>query len=229
MTSALLASLLATGFVVAFLHGALPNHWLPFVLVGRRQGWSTGKTLLITALAGFAHAGVTTLLGLALVAAGLAFGGPIAGALPLIAGGVLIALGVYYLASHARGDGHLHLPFIGRLAPASGPDGRKRGGEVATAVLSDRAAIFGLLAIVALSPCEAFLPVYLSGLRYGWPGFSALSVVLTGGAVASMTGFTGLSLAGARWLGLKSAERYEGMMLGAMLCLMGVLVIFLER
>ena len=224
MTSALLASLLATGFVVAFLHGALPNHWLPFVLVGRRQGWSTGKTLAITALAGVAHAGVTMLLGLALVAAGLAFGGPVAGALPLIAGGVLIALGVYYLASPARGDGHLHLPFIGRLAPVSGLEG-----EIATAVLSDRAAIFGLLAILALSPCEAFLPVYLSGLRYGWAGFSALSGVLTGAAVLSMTGLTGLSLAGARWLGLKSAERYEGMMLGAMLCLMGVLVIFLER
>ena len=223
MTSALFAPLLATGFVVAFLHGALPNHWLPFALVGRRQGWSTGKTLVITAFAGVAHAGVTMLLGLALVAAGMAFGGPIAAALPVIAGGVLIALGVYYLVSHARGDGHLHLPFIGRLAPAPGLEG-----DAATVVLSDRAAILGLLAILALSPCEAFLPVYLSGLRYGWAGFGALSVVLTGAAVLSMTGLTGLSLAGARWLGLKSAERYEGMLLGAMLCVMGVLVIFLE-
>lgn len=221
MTSALFAPLLATGFVVAFLHGALPNHWLPFALVGRRQGWSTGKTLVITAFAGVAHAGVTMLLGLALVAAGMAFGGPIAAALPVIAGGGLIALGVYYLVSHARGDGHLHLPFIGRLAPAT-------EGEVATAGLSDRAAILGLLAILALSPCEAFLPIYLSGLRYGWAGFGALSVVLTGAAVLSMTGLTGLSLAGARRLGLKSAERYEGMLLGAMLCVMGVLVIWLE-
>lgn len=221
MTSALFAPLLATGFAVAFLHGALPNHWLPFALVGRRQGWSTGKTLVITAFAGVAHAGVTMLLGLALVAAGMAFGGPIAAALPVIAGGVLIALGVYYLVSHARGDGHLHLPFIGRLAPAT-------EGEVATAGLSDRAAILGLLAILALSPCEAFLPIYLSGLRYGWAGFGALSVVLTGAAVLSMTGLTGLSLAGARRLGLKSAERYEGMLLGAMLCVMGVLVIWLE-
>ena len=221
MTSALFAPLLATGFVVAFLHGALPNHWLPFALVGRRQGWSTGKTLVITAFAGVAHAGVTMLLGLALVAAGMAFGGPIAAALPVIAGGVLIALGVYYLVSHARGDGHLHLPFIGRLAPAT-------EGEVATAGLSDGAAILGLLAILALSPCEAFLPIYLSGLRYGWAGFGALSVVLTGAAVLSMTGLTGLSLAGARRLGLKSAERYEGMLLGAMLCVMGVLVIWLE-
>ena len=224
MAGALFIPLLATGFVVAFLHGALPNHWLPFAMVGRRQGWSTGKTLAITAFAGVAHAGVTVLLGLVLVATGLAFGGALAAALPLIAGGLLIALGVYYLASHARGGGHLHLPFIGRLAPATGPSG-----EIAAAALSDRAAILGLLAILALSPCEAFLPVYLSGLRYGWAGFGALSLVLTVAAVASMTGLTALSLAGARWLGFKSVERYEGMMLGAMLCLLGVLVVILER
>ena len=34
MTSPLFASILATGFAVALLHGAMPNHWLPFVLVG---------------------------------------------------------------------------------------------------------------------------------------------------------------------------------------------------
>ena len=224
MTGALLIPLLATGFVVAFLHGALPNHWLPFALVGRRQGWSVGKTLAITSLAGVAHAGVTMLLGLVLVATGMAVGGPLAAALPLIAGGLLIALGVYYLVGHARGDGHLHLPFLGRLAPATGPSG-----EATTAALSDRTAILGLLAILALSPCEAFVPIYLSGLRFGWAGFGALSLVLTAAAVASMTGLTALSFAGARWLGFKSVERYEGMMLGAMLCLLGVLVVVLER
>ena len=223
MTGALLIPLLATGFVVAFLHGALPNHWLPFALVGRRQGWSVGKTLTITALAGVAHAGVTMLLGLILVATGLAFGGPLAAALPRIAGGLLIALGLYYLISHARGDGHLHLPFLGRLTHTG------LAGEGAAAALSDRAAILGLLAILALSPCEAFVPIYLSGLRYGWAGFGALSLILTAAAVASMTGLTALSFAGARWLGLKSVERYEGMMLGVMLCLLGVFVVVIER
>ena len=32
-----LLSLLGGGFVAAFLHAALPTHWLPFVLVGRAQ------------------------------------------------------------------------------------------------------------------------------------------------------------------------------------------------
>ena len=224
MTSPLFISILATGFAVAFLHGALPNHWLPFVLVGRRQGWAAGKTLAITAAAGLCHALITMLLGLVLVATGMAVGDRLGPVLPYVAGAILMALGLYYLARNARGGGHLHLPFLGRLAPVQGPSG-----EFMAPALSDRSAILGLLAILALSPCEAFLPVYLSGLRYGWAGFGVLSLVLTGAAVASMTGLTGLSLAGARRLGLKSAERYEGAVLGAALIVLGVLVVVLER
>jgi hypothetical protein len=59
------ASIAATGFAVAFLHAALPTHWLPFVLVGRAQKWSTGRTLGVTLLAGLGHVGLTILLGLA--------------------------------------------------------------------------------------------------------------------------------------------------------------------
>ena len=225
MISPLFVSILTTGFAVAFLHGALPNHWLPFVLVGRRQGWASGKTLIITAFAGLGHAMVTMLLGLVLVALGLAVGDQFGPVLTLIAGGLLIAFGLYYLVSHARGGGHLHLPFLGRLVPAEGIISDAQ----AAPALSDRAAITGLLAMLAVSPCEAFVPVYLSGLRFGWVGFGLLSLVLAGAAVASMVGLTGLSLAGARWLGLKSTERYEGLVLGAALCLLGVLVLLLEH
>ncbi len=224
MTGALFVSILATGFAVAFVHGALPNHWLPFVLVSRRQGWSAPRTLVITALAGLGHAMVTMLLGLALVATGMAVGDRLGAALPYLAGGLLIALGLYYVARHARGHGHLHLPFVGSLAPAQGPTG-----ELQAAALSDRAAILGLLAILALSPCEAFLPVYLSGLKFGWAGFGVLSLVLAGAAVASMVSLTGLSLAGARVVGLKSTERYEGLMLGGALCLLGLAVMILDH
>jgi hypothetical protein len=224
MASPLFISILATGFAVAFLHGALPNHWLPFVLVGRRQGWGAGRTLAITAGAGLVHAAITVLLGLVLVATGMAVGDRLGRVLPLVVGAVLICFGLFYLSRTLRGDGHLHLPFVGRLAPVYGAPA-----EAAPTALSDRSAILGLLAILALSPCEAFLPVYLSGLKFGWAGFGVLSLVLTGAAMASMTGLTGLSLAGARWLGLKTTGRFEGALLGGTLILLGALVIALER
>lgn len=223
MTSPLFASILATGFAVAVLHGAMPNHWLPFVLVGRRQGWSSPKAVAVTAIAGAGHVLATMLLGLVVVASGLAFGDRVGPVLPFLAGGLLIALGIYYLVRHGGGDGHLHLPFVGRLAHACGAPGEGTG-----AAVSDRTAVLGLFVFLALSPCEAFLPLYLAGLRYGWQGFGALTLVLAAGAVGSMAGLTALSLAGSRRFGLKGVERYEGMILGAALCLLGVAVMVLE-
>ena len=44
MNSAVLTTIAATGFTVAFFHAAIPTHWLPFVLVSRARGWSRGKT-----------------------------------------------------------------------------------------------------------------------------------------------------------------------------------------
>ena len=46
-----LLSLLGGGFAAAFLHAALPTHWLPFVLVGRAQSWRTSRTLGAVVLA----------------------------------------------------------------------------------------------------------------------------------------------------------------------------------
>lgn len=224
MSGPFLLPILASGFVVAFLHGALPNHWLPFVLVGRRQGWRPGKTLTITAVAGVGHAMITMLLGLLLAGAGMAAGERLAPILPWLAGGILMALGLAYLGRNARGGGHLHVPFLGRLVPAHGASA-----DLAAPALSDRAAIGGLMAMLALSPCEAFLPLYLSGLKAGWTGFGGLSLVLVAASAGSMTALAGLSLTGARWLGLKSTERYEGAILGAVLIGLGVLVILLER
>ena len=54
-----LMSLLAGGFAAAFLHAAMPTHWLPFVLVGRAQRWSLPRTLGAVTTAGLAHIGST--------------------------------------------------------------------------------------------------------------------------------------------------------------------------
>ena len=58
-----LASLLGAGFAAAFLHAALPTHWLPFVLVGRAQRWTLRRTLGAVVAAGLAHIATTAVVG----------------------------------------------------------------------------------------------------------------------------------------------------------------------
>jgi hypothetical protein len=94
---------------------------------------------------------------------------------------------------------------------------------------SDWAAIVSLLALLTFSPCEGFLPVYASGVRYGWSGFFLLTLILSVATVAGMVVFTWLTLAGMEKLKLAFLEKYERGIMGGLLCLLGVLVILLER
>jgi nickel/cobalt exporter len=207
----LLAPIAVTGFMVAFLHAALPTHWLPFVLVGRGQQWSMGKTLGVTALAGLGHVAFTILLGVLLVGAGLAAQTRLGDVFGWAVGAVMMALGVFYLwrGRHAHGHSHSEDAVAQRL------------------YASDRAAILALVALLTLSPCEAFLPVFLAGVKHGWTGFMALSAVLMTATATGMLLFTTLSLLGVRRLGLEKIARYESTILGGALIAMGAGVAFL--
>ena len=94
---------------------------------------------------------------------------------------------------------------------------------------SDIAAITSLLALLTFSPCEAFVPVYVSGVRYGWYGFALLTVILTIGTIAGMVAFTGLALVGIEQVKLRLLEKYEAGVMGALLCAVGVLIILFEK
>jgi ABC-type nickel/cobalt efflux system permease component RcnA len=228
MEQTFFASILATGFVVAFAHAALPTHWLPFVLAARGQGWSRGRALTITALAGAGHILFTIVLGVLLVALGLQISRAAGEIFPLIAGGLLIVIGLFYLYRQVRGlhhshghhhHGHGHGHDHDETHDAPPPAGRR----------ADRAVIVSLLALLTFSPCEGFLPVYLSGIAYGWLGFLALSLVLATATLAGMVILTWITLAGFQRLRLHALERVENGVLGAMLCLLGIALVWIER
>lgn len=235
MNDAVLTTIAITGFGVAFFHAAIPTHWLPFVLASRAQHWSHSKTLGVTALAGTGHVLVTALLGLLIAWFGIVLDRTIGGWFPMFAGGALILLGLFYLYRQFTGKGHAHHHlFCGHKHVHSGeleheenhapaPVGQRHVGA------SDRVAITSLLALLTFSPCEAFLPIYASGVRYGWTGFALLTLILSVGTVAGMVLFTSLTLAGVKRVKLGLLERYESGLIGALLCTVGLLIILLEK
>ena len=94
---------------------------------------------------------------------------------------------------------------------------------------SDWGAIASLLALLTFSPCEGFLPVYVSGVRYGWAGFALLTAILSIGTVLGMVLFTGLTLAGVERIKLGLLEKYESGLIGSLLCAVGLLIILFEK
>lgn len=230
----LLTSIFGSGFAVAFLHAGLPTHWLPFVLAARGQGWSRGKTLAITAGAGLGHVLFTTVLGIFVVWIGLEASGTIGRVFPVVAGAVLVVFGLYYLARQVGGSaGHHHrsINILTRHEHSARPqsDVAGRSADIAEDLRrSDWAVIAGLVTLLTFSPCEAFLPVYLSAIAYGWSGFTALSLVLTTATLSGMVLFTWATLKGLERMPVKQLERYESGILGSLLCLLGVIVIVFE-
>jgi len=94
---------------------------------------------------------------------------------------------------------------------------------------SNWAVIVGLFALLTFSPCEAFLPVFLIGSKYGWLGFAFLSAVLATATVSGMVTFTWLTLLGSQRLHFEVLDKYEAVIVGGIFCLLGVLIILFEK
>lgn len=252
MNTTMLFSIAMTGFSVAFFHAAIPTHWLPFVMAARTQKWSRPKTLGITALAGGGHVLITTLLGVLIVWLGIELDKKLDAIFPLIAGGALIVFGLFYIVQQFRGKhGHSHflarfgakdhcdvhdpIRVENRLAPLNKSPSQSVVVQKAAKTgslrrySSDRVAILSLLALLTFSPCEGFLPVYLSGVTLGWTGFAVLSGILALGTLTGMVLFTFLTLIGMEKIDLTGVEKYEGYIMGFILCLLGAATMVFEH
>lgn len=201
-------SLLGGGFVAAALHAALPTHWLPFVLVGRAQGWGIRKVGLTVVAAGLVHVLTTALIGALVIVAGVALDRWIHGVLPHLSSALLFLFGAFYLARYWH--------------RTTAPD--CKGCEHDEPKVSDRAAFLGLIALMAASPGEVLLPLYLSSATHGIALFAALTMGFALGTIAGMLLLTSLAMAGYSVLRLERWARYEGVVLGASLIVLGFIM-----
>ncbi|HET8900276.1 MAG TPA: hypothetical protein VFN09_16035 [Rhodanobacteraceae bacterium] len=211
MNPAVLFASALTGFGVAFLHAAIPVHWLPFVLAGRVQGWALAQTLGVTMLAGVLHVLATAVLGALAAALGVGLGQHLEGRLAVLVAGVLVlfALHAYWRQwGPRRAHGHGHAI----VAPRS-----RR---------SDRAVTAGLVGMLLLSPCEAFIPIYVTGVPYGWGGFVLLTAVLAVATLGAMALFVLLAWRGLATPGMHWLEQHEPAVFGTVLLLLAALVWF---
>jgi hypothetical protein len=237
MTQPLVLSIIFAGFTVAFFHTAIPTHWLPFALTGRAQGWSHTKTLTITGFAALGHTAFTTFLGVLVALLGMTVDRWTGNVFPWIAGGLLFAVGLFFLGRQAAGYGHAH--FLHGYGHVHGPDCRHDfPGEgllvesdtvdLPARKVTDRAAIVSLLMLLTFSPCEGFLPIYVSAVRLGWRGFLLSTVVLAAATTTGMLTFTALTISGLHRIDLRAIEDYENGILGLVLCVLAVVIVFAE-
>lgn len=189
---------------VALVHTALgPDHYLPFVMLGKARGWSLRRTLWVTAACGLGHVLSSLLLGGLGIAAGVTLGTleSVEGQRGAIAAWALLGVGVAYALwglRHGlrRRTGHVlhshgalvHLHADG--AVAHDHDGRAGDGR-----LPARSTTFWALFVVfVLGPCEPLLPLFLVPASQGrWGTALATGVVFGVVTIAAMLGITAIA------------------------------------
>lgn len=216
MISALFLSFAVVGFGSALLHALFPTHWLPFVLVGRAQGWRLRRVLGAAAVAATGHILFTTVVGLLILGAGELMGRQARVWLHYGAAALLFGFGAFYLArAMQKRSATVMAGGFGTDAP---PPARA----------TDSAAFWGLVGLLALSPGEVLLSFYLTDAPHGWVQLTLLSAVFLAGTLTGMMGLISLAWAGVARLRLDRLVRYDSAILGGVLVALAVLVLIVE-
>jgi len=185
---------------VAFFHTLIgPDHYLPFVALGKARGWSLPRTAITTIFCGIGHSMGSILLGLLGVYAGRALAD-----LQMIeslrgnaAAWALVAFGLIYCVwglrrsrlkkphshMHTHGNGLIHSHSHNHLTQhAHIHEGRSKG-----KIMGIFASV-GLFVIFALGPCETLIPLMMIPAAKGeWIGMALTVGSFTFVTVATMT------------------------------------------
>lgn len=214
-----------TAALVGCLHTLLgPDHYVPFIALGRARGWSAARVLAVTTGCGVAHVLGSAVLGLVGIAAGIALTSlqRLESARGELAGWLLIGFGLAYflwglrqawrrrphthLHVHADGTVHTHRHVhVGDHLHAHIPEHAAPDDASPRA----RAAPWVLFIIFAFGPCEPLIPLVMYAAADGGTS-AAINVTIVFGLT---TLATMCALVSAGYLGWERlmGERFAGL------------------
>jgi hypothetical protein len=212
----------------AITHALIPDHWLPFVLMGRVQRWTVRRAALLTGLAGLLHVLMSIALGAVaiLVGSGSAqrlaerAGRPLAA----IAGLLLLVFGVAYgvlshlreARAHARGG-----------APGGGPV--HAHGHLLSHWMRRTRTGAALVVIVGISPCALLAPILFAAAAEGPAPVAAAALAFAACTVLTMLAVVAVAMHGMRRFDLPFFTRYGDLASGLLLAVLGAVLMLGER
>lgn len=201
-------SILAGSFLLSILHAAIPNHWLPVIAIGRKEGWTSSEVLKVTVTAALAHGLSTIAIGFLLGILGKAIAEKLDHFTHLVAPIIFILLGLFFIYRHHRHK-HFHL---------SGTPQKKH---------SQKSIVIALVIAMFFSPCmeiEAYF--LLAGAISKWlvVGIAAMYLVTTTVGMALLVSFAYKGLLKLNWHAL---EHNAGIITGATLIVTGIISFFI--
>jgi ABC-type nickel/cobalt efflux system permease component RcnA len=232
--------LLATAAATAAFHTLIPDHWLPFVLVGRARGWSARTTAAVSGFSAFVHTLLSIALGLLALGLGQTAARAIGERLERGSGLLLVVFGVAYALWAWRKGGHFHPG--GALLHARNERDRCDGHEgfvesehlhyhADDAWIRTEAAkgAIPLAMIVGLNPCILLLPIMVATAEEGAGAIALVTVAYSVTTIALMVGLSVAGVAGTRRLHVPAVARHMETASGILIALCGAVFLLIER
>jgi nickel/cobalt exporter len=225
-----------TAASLGFFHTLLgPDHYLPFIVMGRARNWSLAKTALITAVCGVGHIAGSVLLGMIGIAVGV--GVTRLEALESVRGNIaawlLIGFGLVYFAWGLRraikNRPHEHRHFhAGGIAHIHEHTHTKEHAHAHEKEGKASITPWVLFTIFVLGPCEPLIPLLMyPAAKSSISGVVLVAGVFGGVTVATMMAVVMVSTLGISRLPMKPIERYSHAIAGATIALSGLAIQFL--
>lgn len=235
--------LIATAGFTALFHTLIPDHWLPFVLVARSQGWSLRKTFWTTFISAVFHVTLSLGLGILALFLGREFTAAIGEKIERFAGFGLLFFGLVYTLFFLAGSGkHQHyFPGHGGHHPLEdyrGP-GEEPGGPATTEGPSRRHILsrhlgdhplsaLTLAAVVGLNPCVLAIPLMMATVADGIGSLLAVGASFAVTSIVVLVSASLLGYQGMQRLNLDFLNRYGEVVSGALIAALGLVMLLLE-
>jgi hypothetical protein len=198
--------LVALSAIVAVSHVALgPDHYVPFIGLGRAQQWSNSKLFSIIFLGGLLHVGSSFLIGSIGLLAGFALT-QLEGVeewRASVAPFLLIGFGIAYAIwglKRSRHDAYTHL----KIGDAS---------------------VWMLILIFVFGPCEPMIPIMFLAAIYGLPEVIFVSATFGIVTVATMLTISFALFHGVSLLPMEKLEHHTHTLAGAVIAATGLAVV----
>ena len=197
--------------VLSTIHAAIPNHWIPFVVIGKAESWSRMETLRLTAVAGGAHISSTILVGIVVGLIGYKLSSTYEFMIRIAAPLILIFLGFGYVLMDLIGHHHDDPLEINRVP---------RRSKLTIAVSLGIAMFF--------SPCIEIEAYYLIASSFGWTGILLVSMVYMIVTLVGMILLVDLGVKGAEKVRFHLLEHHEKGVMGAIMLVLGIFAFFIK-
>ncbi len=223
--------LMITAAGAGFVHTVLgPDHYLPFILIGKAKNWNISKVLLLTLVCGIGHILGSLALGIVGVFMGigidkLEFIESIRGSLAawaLIAFGLVYAIWGLRKAVKNKTHSHVHMHNDGTLHHHNHLKSHKHIQESSD---SKNITPWVLFIIFVLGPCEVLIPLLMyPAAQYSLSGVIQVTLVFGITTILTMMSVVLVSSYGIKFIPTKKIGLYTHFIAGVMVFMSGVAI-----